>query len=95
MPLDCNGCVKTRLYYIAKDGGAMAWPGTISYCEELDLVDQTEWHLSNVHELQSIVDYSRSPDMKRGHNTRAPRRVKFISRMATVLSVICSASITR
>jgi len=37
------------------------WPDGINYCENLSLADQDDWRLPNAKELQSIVDYSRSP----------------------------------
>ncbi|WP_375748567.1 DUF1566 domain-containing protein [Vibrio sp. HN007] len=41
---------------------SMDWPTALSYCENLDLVGNTSWRLPNAKELQSIVDYSKSPD---------------------------------
>lgn len=38
------------------------WADALSYCSELDLAEQTDWRVPNAKELQSIVDYSRSPD---------------------------------
>ncbi len=46
----------------ADDGVARDWEGAISYCEALSLAGYDDWHLPNAKELQSIVDYSRSPD---------------------------------
>lgn len=43
------------------DGQGRDWLEAISYCEDLDLAGYTDWHLPNIKELQSIVDYSRSP----------------------------------
>ncbi|CAH0529729.1 Lcl domain-containing protein [Vibrio hippocampi] len=40
----------------------MDWPSALSYCENLELGGRSDWRLPNVKELQSIVDYSRSPD---------------------------------
>jgi hypothetical protein len=45
----------------ADDGTARDWMGSMSYCEELELAGYEDWHLPNVKELQSIVDYTRSP----------------------------------
>lgn len=42
--------------------GGKTWLEAISYCEGLNLSGQTDWRLPNAKELQSIVDYSRSPD---------------------------------
>ncbi|RKF15954.1 DUF1566 domain-containing protein [Alginatibacterium sediminis] len=41
---------------------AMNWPQALGYCESLNLAGNKQWRLPNVKELQSIVDYSRSPD---------------------------------
>lgn len=40
----------------------MNWEAALNYCEYLDVAGITDWRLPNVKELQSIVDYSRSPD---------------------------------
>jgi hypothetical protein len=40
----------------------MNWEEALDYCEGLDLGGQTDWRLPNAKELQSIVDYDRSPD---------------------------------
>ncbi len=40
----------------------MDWSSTLNYCESLDLAGQDDWRLPNAKELQSIVDYTRSPD---------------------------------
>ena len=37
------------------------WLSSIQYCEDLELAGYDDWHLPNIKELQSIVDYSRSP----------------------------------
>ncbi len=41
---------------------AMDWFASLNYCESLELAGNNSWRLPNVKELQSIVDYSRSPD---------------------------------
>ncbi|HUU03010.1 MAG TPA: DUF1566 domain-containing protein [Myxococcota bacterium] len=38
------------------------WEGALAYCESLDLANHSDWKLPNAKELQSIIDYSRSPD---------------------------------
>ena len=43
------------------DGIARDWESSIKYCEELELGGYSDWHLPHAKELQSIVDYSRSP----------------------------------
>jgi hypothetical protein len=37
------------------------WEGALSYAENLDLAGYNDWRLPNAKELQSIVDYMRSP----------------------------------
>ncbi|MEF1288711.1 Lcl domain-containing protein [Vibrio sp. M260118] len=37
------------------------FPSALAYCEHLDFAERSDWRLPNVKELQSIVDYSRSP----------------------------------
>jgi len=41
---------------------ALSWNSAISYCETLTLAGVSDWRLPNAKELQSIVDYTRSPD---------------------------------
>ena len=45
----------------ADDGVARDWETAINYSEDLELANHTDWRLPNAKELQSIVDYSRSP----------------------------------
>ena len=40
----------------------MDWDQAIDYCQALDLGGHDDWRLPNAKELQSIVDYERSPD---------------------------------
>jgi len=42
--------------------GGMVWEDALAYCENLEYSGTDDWRLPNVKELQSIVDYSRSPD---------------------------------
>jgi Protein of unknown function (DUF1566) len=46
----------------SNSGSGMDWESALSYCETLDYAGSTDWRLPNVKELQSIVDYNRSPD---------------------------------
>ena len=39
----------------------MDWTEALDYCETLDLAGFSDWRLPDAKELQSIVDYSRSP----------------------------------
>jgi Protein of unknown function (DUF1566) len=43
-------------------GEGMIWEDALNYCETLDLAGHDDWRLPNAKELQSIVDYTRSPD---------------------------------
>ncbi len=53
----------TGLTWTQNDSGVgMNWEAALNYCESLDTADISDWRLPNVKELQSIVDYSRSPD---------------------------------
>lgn len=40
----------------------MDWFAALDYCENLELAGRSDWRLPNVKELQSIVDYTKSPD---------------------------------
>jgi hypothetical protein len=53
----------TGLTWMQSDSGkGMDWEDALRYCETLDFVGSEDWRLPNAKELQSIVDYSRSPD---------------------------------
>jgi PKD repeat protein len=43
-------------------GSGMFWEDALSYAETLDLAGHSDWRLPNAKELQSILDYSRSPN---------------------------------
>ena len=45
----------------ADDGIARDWQESLEYAEDLNLGSYDDWRLPNAKELQSIVDYSRSP----------------------------------
>ncbi|MBU2940797.1 DUF1566 domain-containing protein [Lacinutrix sp. C3R15] len=45
----------------ADDGKARDWEASLAYSEDLELAGHTDWRLPNAKELQSIVEYSRSP----------------------------------
>ncbi|MEX0320593.1 MAG: sulfatase-like hydrolase/transferase [Puniceicoccaceae bacterium] len=40
----------------------MDWPTALEYAENLELAGYSDWRLPNAKELQSILDYSRSPE---------------------------------
>jgi hypothetical protein len=43
------------------DGVSRDWGNALSYAENLTLANHTDWRLPNAKELNSIVDYNRSP----------------------------------
>lgn len=43
------------------NGNALNWEDALSYAESLQLTNKSNWRLPNTKELQSIVDYTRSP----------------------------------
>lgn len=45
----------------ADDGTGRDWEESLAYAESLELASYSDWRLPNAKELQSIVDYSRSP----------------------------------
>lgn len=52
----------TGLMWQKKDSGkGLDWQDALSSCESLELAEHDDWRLPNAKELQSIVDYSRSP----------------------------------
>jgi hypothetical protein len=52
----------TGLTWMKSDSGAgMNWADALAYCENATVAGNDDWRLPNVKELQSIVDYSRSP----------------------------------
>jgi hypothetical protein len=53
----------TGLMWQQRDSGrGMDWEDALAYAEELTLAGHSDWRLPNAKELQSIVDYTRSPD---------------------------------
>jgi len=53
----------TNLMWHKNDNAvATNWQSAINYCENSTLAGYDDWKLPDVKELQSIVDYSRSPD---------------------------------
>jgi len=61
-----NGTVTDRatsLTWMKTDSGnGMDWPSALQYAEDMDYAGYTDWRLPNAKELQSLVDYTRSPD---------------------------------
>jgi hypothetical protein len=52
----------TGLMWMKNDSETtMNWEEALNYAENLEYADYTDWRLPDVKELQSIVDYSRSP----------------------------------
>ncbi len=45
----------------ADDGWARNWEEALNYAEDLELAGYSDWRLPNAKELQSIVDYTKSP----------------------------------
>jgi hypothetical protein len=53
----------TGLIWMKTDSGmGMNWPTALEYAENSELAGHTDWRLPNAKELQSIIDYTRSPD---------------------------------
>ena len=48
-----------------KKDGRMNWQEALRWCEDLDYAGHSDWRLPNAKELQSLVDYTRSPDTTR------------------------------
>jgi len=46
----------------ADNGAAISWEAALSFCESSTHADYDDWRLPDAHELQSIVDYTRSPE---------------------------------
>ncbi|MDC7224358.1 MAG: DUF1566 domain-containing protein [Spirochaetales bacterium] len=44
------------------NNGTMNWEDALAWCENLEFAGYSDWRLPNAKELQSIVDYHRSPD---------------------------------
>jgi hypothetical protein len=50
------------------DGQARDWEEALAYCQDLTLAGFSDWHLPDAKELQSIVDYTRSPQTEGGNS---------------------------
>ena len=44
-----------------KGDGSLNWQEALAWCESLDYAGASDWRLPNAKELQSLVDYTRSP----------------------------------
>jgi hypothetical protein len=54
----------TGLTWMKADSGkGMNWQAALKYAENLDYAGHDDWRLPNAKELQSIVDYTRCPDI--------------------------------
>ncbi len=54
----------TGLTWMKTDSGkAMNWSQALKYAENLNFAGHSDWRLPNAKELQSIVDYTRCPDV--------------------------------
>lgn len=51
----------TTLMWSKSDRGAMDWVEALEYAESANIGGYSDWRLPNAKELQSIVDYERSP----------------------------------
>jgi hypothetical protein len=55
--------ISTGLIWQKNDNGeGILWEEALSYSENLEFGGYNDWRLPNAKELQSIIDYSRSPD---------------------------------
>ena len=53
----------TGLTWMQADSGeGMDWPAALAYAEGMEFAGHSDWRLPNAKELQSIIDYTRSPD---------------------------------
>ena len=52
----------------ADDGNTRDWEEALAYAENLELANHSDWRLPNAKELQSIVDYTRSPQELGGYS---------------------------
>lgn len=56
--------VSNQLSSFTNVDGSLNWSEALEFCENLEFASYTNWRLPNAKELQSIVDYTRSPDTK-------------------------------
>jgi len=53
----------TNLVWQKESGDSMTWANANAYCSDLVLASQSDWRLPNINELNSIIDYSKTPAM--------------------------------
>lgn len=56
-----NDLATGLMWQTADDAVSRNWKEALAYAEDLELAGHSDWRLPNAKELQSIVDYSRSP----------------------------------
>ena len=57
----------TGLTWMKNDSATgLNWQAALNYCEGLSLANQSDWRLPHIKEIQSLVDYSKSPDTSGG-----------------------------
>ncbi len=54
--------LKTTLKNYAKKDGSLDWREALDWSNKLNYANHDDWRLPNAKELQTIVDYTRSPD---------------------------------
>jgi len=55
--------VDSGTFHVGNDGnGKLNWEQALAWAENLEYASYSDWRLPNAKELQSIVDYTRSPD---------------------------------
>lgn len=53
----------TGLTWMKEDSGdSLDWPSALAFADGMEFAGHTDWRLPTAKELQSIVDYTRSPD---------------------------------
>lgn len=63
------------LWQLSDDGKKRNWQDALAYCSQLSLAGKTGWRLPHAKELQSIVDYTKSPTTTQTAALRSPLKV--------------------